>query len=51
MDELHAMLHRAGIVTTPDFNKRTITTYSNRDAMKLKRLFLLQQDLYMENLH
>ena len=37
MDELHAMLHRAGIVTTPDFNKRTITTYSNRDAMKLKK--------------
>ena len=37
MDELEAMLSRAGIVTTPDFNKRTITTYSNRDAMKLKK--------------
>ena len=37
MDELDAMLSRAGIVTTPDFNKRTITTYSNRDAMKLKK--------------
>ena len=37
MDELDAMLTRAGIVTTPDFNKRTITTYSNRDAMKLKK--------------
>ena len=37
LDELDAMLSRAGIVTTPDFNKRTITTYSNRDAMKLKK--------------
>ena len=31
------MLSRAGIVGTPDFNKRTWTTYSNRDAMKLKK--------------
>ena len=43
MDELHAMLHRAGIVTTPDFNKRTITTYSNRDAMKLKKNKTIQR--------
>ena len=43
MDELHAMLHRAGIVTTPDFNKRTITTHANRDAMKIKKNKTIQK--------
>jgi len=43
MDELHAMLHRAGIVTTPDFNKRTITTHANRDAMKIKKNKTIQR--------
>ena len=37
MDELDAMLSRAGIVGTPDFNKKTWSTYANRDAMKLKK--------------
>ena len=43
MDELHAMLHRAGIVTTPDFNRRTITTHANRDAMKIKKNKTIQR--------
>ena len=43
MDELQAMLHRAGIVTTPDFNKRTITTHANRDAMKITKNKTIQR--------
>ena len=43
MDELDAMLSRAGIVGTPDFNKKTWSTYANRDAMKLKRNKTLQK--------
>ena len=26
MDELHAQLYRMGLDTTPDFNKKTLTT-------------------------
>ena len=43
MDELDAMLSRAGIVGTPDFNKKTWSTHANRDAMKLKRNSTLQK--------
>ena len=43
MDELDAMLSRAGIVGTPDFNKKTWSTYANRDAVILKRNKTLQK--------
>ena len=45
MDELHIILHRKGIVTTPDFNKRTITTYSNREPEEVKKRIRLYKDL------
>ena len=43
MDELDAMFARAGINGVPDFNKKTWSTYANRDAMKLKRNKTLQK--------
>ena len=43
MDELDAMFARAGINGVPDFNKKTWSTYANRDAMKLKKNKTLQK--------
>ena len=43
MDELDAMFARAGINGVPDFNKKTWSTYANRDTMKLKKNKTLQK--------